>query len=597
MSGALGVIRVLDGDTVNRISAGEVIERPASVVKELVENSLDAGAGHVEIGFSGAGLTRISVTDDGCGMTADDARLAFERHATSKIRRLEDLQSLSTLGFRGEALPSIAAVSRLRLTTRPPDQTAAYEVTLEGGRSASARIAAAAPGTTVVVEDLFFNTPARLKFLRTPATEAGRIVDTVCRIAAARPDVAFRLRRDDNLILSTPGRGDLGEVLLAVWNLPPGDFVALADDGGDHRPSAGGLLARPDRARGNRQYQYLSVNGRPIDSRLVSRAVEDAFAGALPRGRHPVYALRLEVGPARLDVNVHPAKREVRFADDQSIFQVVHRAVKAALSPEHTRGGALMQVREGGEGEGASRVGEVAEPAAAFPAAHPPAERAPGEHLFGPSDAAVLTCLRPLGQIAGQLIAAAGPDGLYLVDQHAAHERILFERLAPDPTGGTAPPGQPLLTPLPVRVTPRQATVLEDAAADLASLGFVIDSFGPRDTILVRQVPAAIAVDVSATFVGDLLDRMVRETGRSSGDARPAGRDDPPTPAGEVLRRSVAACHGSVRAHKPMSSAELTSLLGQLALCAEPFTCPHGRPTVIRFPLAELRRRFGRRGA
>lgn len=628
----MGRVRVLDERTVNHISAGEVVERPASVVKELVENSLDAGARHVEISFREAGLAEIRVTDDGCGMAPDDAILAFERHATSKITSLEDLQTLDSLGFRGEALPSIAAVSRLRLLTKAAvGDEPGFEVRLDGGRLAGSTPVGAPPGTTVVVQDLFYNTPVRLKFLKSASTETTHIVDTVARLAVARPDVSFRLRREGNLIYGTAGRGDLYEVLLAVWNMSPADFVPVGGSGEGGREKTGfpagvgGLLARPDRARGNRQYQYLALNGRPIESRLVGRAVEEALAGLLPKGRYPLYALSLRLNPADFDVNVHPAKREVRFSREQDLFRMVFHAVKAAVGAEPRSASGMagmvypvMSPHEAGAPvsaqagtPGAWRIAEGGAPVGGGAGAGTQAGNVidAGLSLFGQEDTSRLADLKPLGQLAGQFIVAAGPDGLYLVDQHAAHERVVYEQLAPVPAAA-ARDGQPLLTPMTVNLSPREAAVLEGMMAELAAMGLTIEPFGRRGSFAVREVPRPLASAFTQASVGELIDSLEREVpGPLEAGAVPAGvapgstkPDDsaraamPGQERREAVRRSLAACHGSVRANQNLSFEEMSALLARLSQCNQPFTCPHGRPTVVRFPLSELRRRFGRRG-
>ncbi len=636
----MGRVRLLDEKTVNRISAGEVVERPASVVKELVENALDAGARHVEVSFREAGLAEIRVTDDGCGMVPDDAILAFERHATSKIASLEDLQTLNSLGFRGEALPSIAAVSHLRLLTKAAAgeggaDEPGFEVRLDGGRLVGSVPAGAPPGTTVAVQDLFYNTPARLKFLKSASTETTHIVDAVARLATARPDVSFRLRREGNLIFGTAGRGELGEVLLAVWNMGPADFFPVGEYGEQEAavpvvPAApgtvgvSGLVGRPDKGRGNRQYQYLALNGRPIESRLVGRAVEEALAGLLPKGRYPVYALSLHLNPSDFDVNVHPAKREVRFSREQDLFRAVFHAVKVAVGTRQAPGakavegmvllpGAVAAPSAAAvPGVPVSWIREPGTPLPVAPLSGPASSTSTavtldargdgGPHvgaaagdtglgLFGPEDASRLARLKPLGQLAGQFIVAAGPDGLYLIDQHAAHERVVYERLAPAPAAA-ARDSQVLLTPMTVNLSPREASVVESVVAELVAAGLVIEAFGPRGSFAVREVPRALAGGFSPASIGELIDSLEREVPRSPS----AVPNLPGQGRREAIRRSLAACHGSVRANQNLALEEMSALIAQLSACAEPFTCPHGRPTVVRFPLSELRRRFGRRG-
>lgn len=578
-------IRVLERSVAERIAAGEVVERPASVVKELVENSLDAGARTVTVEAIGAGLTMIRVTDDGEGIAASEAALAFERFATSKIGDLDDLDRIRTYGFRGEALPSIAAVAQVVLTTRPAGAEAATRVVVAGGVVESAGRHGAPPGTVVEVRALFYNTPARRRFLKSPAREQALVVEAVQRAALAHPDVAFRLVLDGREATYWPRAtaahraADLlaaGDDLIAVDGAVPGGRLR-------------GWLARPERSRPARTAQHLFVNRRPVQHAMLRRAVEQAFAQLVPVGRFPVFALFLDVDPARVDVNVHPRKLEVRFRDEGTLFGPVTRLVRGALL-------ASPLVRDAG-GSDAVAVGlsvagawTASTPAAASIAREPSEVYAPGargtvsgaqgtlagtvpDTVSGPRPR--LPVLRPLGQVLQAYIVAEGPDGLYLIDQHAAHERVVYERLVAARRRG-APVSQTLAVPLALDLTPAEAALAVGQLDRLAALGFDLEPFGGR-TVLVRAVPVAGANGAPETLVRRALASL-------------EGGGDPD----QVLERLAiaTACHTAVRAGDRLGAEAIAALLADLAAAEDPYTCFHGRPTIVAVPRHLIERWF-----
>lgn len=609
-------IRVLDERTANQIAAGEVVERPASVVKELVENSLDAGAGRITIEVQDGGKQAVIVTDNGAGMDADDARLSLQRHATSKIENAHDLSRVLTMGFRGEALPAIASVTRFELTTRSAKAAVATLLVVAGGRLESATEVAAPVGTRVAARDLFYNVPARLKFLKKTATELARISETVGGLALAHPEVAFRLLSGGRLLFSTPGSGQVLDAAVAVLG-PQTARALLAVDRADATGRVWGFVGRPEAARAGRGQQYFFVNRRPVRAVALRYPLEEAYANLLPQGRYPVAILFIEVQPEGVDVNVHPAKQEVRFDREREVRSLVYRAVREALAAALLIPGAPPAVgRETPAPYAASpRTGFAGSPAAAPPAqqaaaAEPGAwqqalaaraadrwgdlaaaataetdlgSAASAAPATGAAPGALLAELRPLGQIQASYIVADGPGGLYVIDQHAAHERVFFERFL-QAAATAAPVSQPLLFATPLDVTPGQMATWEEHRDRLVEAGFQIEPFG-RGTLLLQAVPAELADMGAAGLVSDFLDRLQAEETDPAAD---------PLQRRRRLAAAMAACKAAVKARDALTVADMTALLQDLAACAAPATCPHGRPTVIVIGSGELARRFGR---
>ena len=578
-------IRVLTPHEAARIAAGEVIERPASVIKELVENALDAGARQITVETRQGGLNFMRVTDDGCGIEPDELRLAFERHATSKLTAEEELWRIETLGFRGEALPSIAAAADVALVSRPEGALVAGRVTLKEGEVAHQGSAGAPPGTSVTVEGLFTRQPGRLKFMRSPAAEAGQIANVVTQYALAYPEVRFTLRSDGREQLTTPGNGDLRDAAAAVYNVDvAAELLPLAGDTeGPIKPM--GLVGSPAISRANRSYISIFVNRRWIKHRSLTFAIGEAYQGMLPVGRHPIAIIEVRLPPEDVDVNVHPTKAEVRFRDERAVFAVVQRAVRRTLSDRTPVPGVEAAAPAlSAPPEFLSKSGDT--PAAAFSVPptisfQPQTSRAEPQVATAeqPSLVAGLPVLRPVGQLANTYVVAEGPDGMYLVDQHAAHERVLYERFLTQQREGVKDV-QPLLQPLPVELTARQRSLVETFGEELAAMGLDIEPFGDG-AYVVRGVPPAMTGRDTSRALPELLDLLAREDG----------------PKEEPAHRVAAslACHGSVRAGQTMTDEEQRELLQSLEACEHPRTCPHGRPTMVHMSADVLAKQFRRR--
>jgi len=571
-------IEVLPRSAAERIAAGEVVERPASVVKELVENSLDAGARRVTIEIEGAGRRLIRVTDDGEGIPAAELPLAFERFATSKIRSAEDLTRVGTYGFRGEALPSIAAVARVEVITRPRGADAAARIVVTGGTSAQVAPAGGGEGTVITVEDLFFNTPARKQFLRSPARETAVIVETVEALALAAPDVAFRLVDAGRELLwapaeSLPARARrllgprISEHVLDVE--AAGRVVRLA-----------GVLGTPQVAQARRTHQWFLVNGRPIRSPLLARALGQAFHTLIPDDRYPVAVLSVRVRPSDVDVNVHPRKAEVRFVRDREIFDEVVREIRRALHATTL----IHTVAPAGEGEDAGPRGAPApgaERAGALSEAAPAGTARAGALWDAAPAAAGWPAIRLIGQLGLTYLVGESGGDLVLIDQHAAHERVLYERLLDqrDADGGRA---QGLVVPVVLDLSPAEAALVGDLDPALRAVGFEIEPFGPS-AVRLTSVPAIAA----SRAPGELLRACLADL-----------RDESGPHAGRALEERLAiatACHTAVRAGDRLDGPMMTELLHALARARDPFSCFHGRPTMVRVRGRDLERWFYRR--
>lgn len=561
-------IHVLERSVAERIAAGEVIERPASVVKELVENSLDAGARAITVETEGAGLRLIRVTDDGEGIPADQVGLAFERFATSKIARVEDLERVTSYGFRGEALPSIAAVARVTLTTRTQDAISAVRVVVAGGVPQASGAHGAPPGTTVEVSALFYNTPARLKFLRSPAREQALLAEALQRAAMAHPEVAFRLVADGReagwwprtepvqRVAELLGAGAAQDLIPVRGAVPAGAFH--------------GWLGRPEHGRPNRTGAHLFVNRRPVQSALLRRAAEQGYAQLMPVGRFPACALFVEVDPAALDVNVHPRKMEVRFREESRLFGAVAHGVREALLSSPL-------IRQAGAGSAGPAVPGVPARGELLTLLHGVGEAAAREAgpAYGSAVPRRLPVLRPIGQLLNTYILAEGPDGLYMIDQHAAHERVLYERLIAARRRGSQV-SQGLAVPLTVELAPSQMAMLIGHGDHFAQMGFEVESFG-AGTAILRAVPATVPGVPGA----DLLLRAI-------GSLQEVGEGEDP-----LERITIAtACHTAIRAGDRLSPESVSALLADLNAAEDPFTCFHGRPTIIALSREQIERWF-----
>jgi DNA mismatch repair protein MutL len=591
-------IQRLPDALVDQIAAGEVVERPASVVKELVENALDAGARRLRIEVRAGGAALVAVSDDGRGMDAADARLALERHATSKIASADDLVRIATFGFRGEALPAIASVSRLRLRTRPRGADAGTEIEVEGSKVVGERTAGGPEGTRIEVAELFYIVPARRKFLTTASTEWSHIAEWLARAALALPAVHFDVQRDDRPAIHWPAVTDPLDRIAAVLSERDAEgLVPVTGDEGALRLA--GFASRPDAHRPTAAGLHLFVQRRPVRDRLLRHALLDAYRDVLPRGRYPSAVLFLDLPPDAVDVNVHPAKWEVRFADPGAVHRLVARAVREALgarrwlalpaapdrSPIDPRSPAAGSdfVRErtpatsdwvfaGLGGEGAPSVGRAAGQGTGDDISPPHAQPAPHRLL--------LAELRPLGQLLATYLLLEAPDGLVLVDQHAAHERVLYERLRTSwRTGAVARQG--LLLPATVELAPDQAARLVEAGPELERLGFEVEAFG-ADVVAVRSIPAELAGQDPAALLANVADQL----GPEGGSLRAPD-------AADRLFASLA-CHSARRAGERLDPREQQALLSALDAIPWAPTGPHGRPVAIPFSRGEIERRFGR---
>lgn len=589
-------IRLLPDTLVNQIAAGEVVERPASVVKELVENALDAGARRVDVELEEGGIRLIRIRDDGHGMAAEDLALAVARHATSKIASLEDLEQVGTLGFRGEALPSIASVSRFSITSRRGADAHGSLLEVEGGKLAPPRPQAHPVGSTVEVRDLFYNVPARRKFLRAERTELGHVEDWLRSLALARPGIELRLSHNGRAARSYRPVAADADALARVAEALGEEFTTrclrLDHEGAGLRLH--GWVGLPTAARSSSDQQYFYVNGRAVRDRTVAHAVRQAYADVLFHGRHPAFVLFLEIDPRRVDVNVHPAKHEVRFRDGRLVHDFVYRTLHEALAG--TRAGAIASPPLGGA---------VAREAAGGAFAYAPAQSALGlpvreamasyALLYGRDEEAdVAVAERPalpaaddrrapplgfaLAQLHGIFILAENAEGLVLVDMHAAHERITYERLkqAQDEGGIRS---QVLLVPVTLAVAEREADLAEQHAPALAALGFELRRTGPQ-ALSVRAVPALLADEEPRALVLDVLDDL-----REQGDSRVLEQA-----RNELL--STLACHTSVRANRKLGLAEMNALLRDMEATERSGQCNHGRPTWVQLSKAELDKLF-----
>ncbi len=631
---AVDRVLLLDENTANRIAAGEVVERPASAVKELVENAIDSGATQIVIALEEGGKERIIVTDNGFGMTRHDAILALQRHATSKIRTADDLFDIHTLGFRGEALPSIASVSQMSITTKPAEDESGTEIRVFGGDIVEVNDIAARDGTTILVEHLFFNTPARLKFLKSTPTEVARAVDIVGQLAAAYPEIAFRVRNGQHETFSTPGTGEPLAALAAVWGRDVAKkLIPIRHEGAGLKVS--GFIATPDISRPGRSHELFYVNRRPIKSRLLGHALEEAFRALTPDARYPVGSIFIEITPDMVDVNVHPTKTEVKFTRDGEVHHAVSLAVKGALlaygivpSPRtetpvpvipagndqtHLRFGETLRSLPTREDaippsfmiDSLMQSGEMRAftPAAGAPkpfdlqqepdgfaagAAETSADRQDEPHsddvLTPPAAprpfAEQLREFRVIGQARNTYIIALTPNGIAVIDQHVAHERVLFERLTVKRSANGIPV-QRLAVPLTVNLGRREALLLGEHCETFAAAGWDIAPFG-KDSFAVRSIPAMLVNKPYEQVLRDMVDELVHQS---------------------VSRRLLVqrdhvtitnACKLAVKAGDPLTHEEMASLLEQLAETENPYLCPHGRPIVVTISFHELDKQFKR---
>ncbi len=553
-------IRVLDRELVSKIAAGEVIERPASVVKELIENSLDAGATRIEVEARGGGVELIKVSDDGAGIPGSEVDLAFRRHATSKIGGVGDLEKIGSLGFRGEALPSIAAVAEMELFTQAHSDTAGTCASLAKGEIVRCESRARAPGTTVTVRRLFRYFPARLKFLKSVGTENGHIAHLVSQYALAFPGVRFTLVLDKRVSLRTTGSGSLRDVVGEVYGPEMAQAMLEVAQKGDMY-KVEGLVSPPSLARSGRNHLSFFVNRRWVRSPLLARATEEAYRGLLMEGRHPVAVISISIPPHELDVNIHPAKAQVKFSHEQAVFGSVRKAVEEALAGTPVARSRAAPFPVGGGHSHSPRM--ITDTAPVFDVARLPTMELP--------------LLRVVGQLGNTYIIAEGPDGLYLIDQHAAHERVLYDRILAQ-RSQNAVEVQGLLQPVTLELSPREEETLRSGREFLATFGFDIEPFGDR-SYLIRAVPAVTVGSDAVETLSALLEDL--SGGKDAG------------PRQEKVAQSLS-CHGAVKSGQQLSSEEMRGLIKQLEETKQPRTCPHGRPTMIHLSSRQLEKDFGR---
>jgi DNA mismatch repair protein MutL len=579
-------INLLPDEVASQIAAGEVVERPASVVKELLENAIDAGARRISIRVEGAGQQLIEISDDGVGIVQEEVELAIARHATSKLRNADDLFHIRTLGFRGEALASIASVSHFSITSRATGQPSGSRIQVDGGKANPLEVMGVPVGTVVSVRDLFYNTPARLKFLKREQTERQQIDGLVTRYALAYPDRAFKLTQDERVILQTSGNGDRREVLTQIYGVELARQL-LEVDFADEGMRISGFISPIALTRSNRKEMTFFVNGRWVQENALSSAVMHAYQTFIMVGRYPISILFIQVEPEEVDVNVHPAKAEVRFRKPDQIFSLMQRAVRRALlaySPVPQVSVNTWRIDPNFTAQTNLTWDSLSEPTEAQPELELPVEteeqtpQMAQQSSLLPSGAIPL--LRWIGQIGATYLIAEGPDGLYLIDQHAAHERILFERYV---TQGVVPDAQALLQPLLFQLPPQTAQLMSDSLPVLEKLGFKVEEFGTA-AFRILSIPAFFKNSDPVAAVRCVVEDFEE-------DETPLANEKENRLAARICKRMA------VKGGQVLSVEEQKKLIQDLEICQSPRTCPHGRPTMIHLSVDLLERQFGRRGA
>ena len=593
----MSFVHVLDDNTINKIAAGEVVERPASVIKELVENAIDAKADRIEVEIMAGGTSFMLVSDNGIGMSREDAEKAILRHATSKIVQVDDLQAIATLGFRGEALPSIASVSRFNLQTRQAGAELGTEIKITGGKTTEIGVAGCNLGTTIRVEDLFFNTPARKKFLKTNNTESGRINEFIIKLAISHPEIAFKLINNNKSSLATPGRGDLKETLQSLYGASVGQSL-LPLEFEDEDIKLWGFVSKPSAIRSSRSWQTFIVNGRIIASRAIAKAIDNAYHALIPKSGYPLIALNIEVPQHTIDVNVHPQKTEMKFEDESRIFKAVYKAVLDAVRPKGQVGqlGQLAAQADHVQQHVEKGLQELnfGQPVMNFPLR----EEKPAmtwqegttalaqdksvksvQSVVDEEEKLPTAGMIPIGQVDDTYIIAQDGDSLYIVDQHAAHERVLFDRFSAQ---AEHIPSQQLLVHLILDFSTHESQIIEENLELLAGLGFGLEPSGPNQFRLM-EVPADVPSSQAEEFIREVLASM----------------EELHRPTAAELRQAVlatTACKAAIKAGFKLNYRQMEILLQELNDTAMPYTCPHGRPTIIKFSSDELAKMFKRTG-
>lgn len=599
-------VKLLDTSTINKIAAGEVVERPASCVKELIENSIDAGAKRIEIEIQNGGKSLIRVTDDGAGMSKEDSLLAIKRHATSKLSNVRDLLQISTLGFRGEALPTIAAVSKFSLQTRRADDELGTKIKVDGGKFLDNHEVGCKIGTTVLVEDLFFNTPARLKFLKTTTTEANKIHEFITKLALSRPEISFKFINGNRTALTTPGNGKIFDALTAIYGTElTSTLLEINFENADVKIS--GFIGKPNFLKSYRNWQTFIVNGRIISNRTISKAIEESYKSLIPRSGYPLAVLKISVPQNSIDVNVHPQKTELKFESEGKIFKAVYGAIKETISEKNSD---LTQVAAAPENVHYEKFnleeyfGEMTQKAEEIKKSppisqkeldeeifsdfnNPPEKKSPEEHLpeekKSPEKVSqgekIAEKLQPIGQVAFCYIVAQSDSDLYIVDQHAAHERILFDRLS-----GYAEqiPAQRLLIHKILNFDERESQIIENNLELFSKLGFTLEMSGEKEFRLI-EIPVDASDSDSENMLREIISSVVESevTENIAADIRKA-----------VL--ATTACRAAVKAGQELNQRQMQIILDDLSKTPNPHTCPHGRPTIIKFSSNDLAKMFKR---
>lgn len=605
----MGNIVILDEATANKISAGEVIERPESVVKELIENSIDAGATSISVDIENGGISLIKVTDNGSGISEDDVEIAFERHATSKIRKSTDLENITSLGFRGEALASIASISKIQLNTKTNKNTYGISTEVIGGTVASIKQIGCPVGTSIIVRDLFYNTPARYKFLKKNTTEAGYISNIVSRIAIGNPHISFRLTNNKSVVINTPGNNDLQSTLYSIYGREISNNV-IEIDYSDEMVSISGYAGKPQISRGNRNHQSVYINGRYIKSKIITSAIDEAYKTMLMRNRYAFIVINIKINAFLTDVNVHPAKMEVRFSNEKDIFRSTYHAIVSALSmqPREKNGKydiknsqaflinnknikeveykqQLINMKKNNDKTDSTYISqEQSMEKSNIPdditASKINEQLMSGKHHDNKKMTEWFLDAKIIGQAFSTYIILQNGNELVFIDQHAAHERIIFENLR-EKYNKMENMSQLLITPVTIELTNQEIEFLNLKHEILNKLGYTFESFG-SSTILIRSVPYAQDDDtVKQTFV-EILDSTMD------------GVDSNSLAFVEKALYTVA-CKASIKANKKLDEKEIINLMLQLSKLENPYTCPHGRPTIIYMGKNELEKRFKRK--
>ncbi|NJD78712.1 MAG: DNA mismatch repair endonuclease MutL [Candidatus Methanoperedens sp.] len=578
----MGKIHILDEATINKIAAGEVIERPASVVKELIENSIDAGASSIRIDVIKSGKKLIRVSDNGCGMSREDAKLSFIKHSTSKITGIDDLESVITMGFRGEALSSITAVSKVEIITKTRDELSGTKLIIHGGRLVSISDTGAPDGTTVTSEELFYNTPARKKYLKSDSTELAHIVDVVTRAALGNSNISFTLLHNGTELLRTPASDDLMDIVIHIYGQEiAGAMLPVNYESGFARIT--GFVTKPHVTRSSADIQFFYINDRNINGRIFGYAIRDGYGTLLQKGRFPVAVLKIYVDTRQVDVNVHPTKNQVRLSHEKEISDTVAEAVRRALSnailipdvkPPAQLSLQYEQVPE--KPDLLKETGGVFK----FPARDTEKRLRRTERYFPDEEKNIkseLPQVKVIGQVDSVYIIAETPDGLMIIDQHAAHERILFEQVR----DSRSTDSQELIVPVNLNLDPRELSIMKESIPYLEEFGFRISEFGPS-TFAVTSVPNVLGRLEDPLLVHDIIS-----------DILSGGRIKDDTGLFELVTKSIA-CRGAIKAGADCSSDQMESLVRQLFMTGNPYTCPHGRPTMISFNRQELDKLFKR---